>query len=191
MSRRLSIVGIVIITVVSITGVLLYSMMETRKFDVLTEKPELEPVIRVMMKIPVRYTCDGEDVSPPILWDVETLPKGTKSLALVMFDPDAPHRTFIHWIMYNINPELGSLSENIPKQPIVEGMGMQGINDFGEIGYGGPCPPPGLPHRYFIRILALDQELDLPPGLNIEEFEKVIRGHIIGYGDIIVVYKRG
>lgn len=189
--RQVILVGALTI-IAFIVGLILFhhNVLGVTKLDILAEKPESEPIIRVMMKIPVKYTCDGEDISPPILWDVETLPDETKSLALVMFDPDAPHGTFIHWIMYNINPEVGGLPEDIPKQPIVEGLGLQGVNDFGMMGYGGPCPPPGPPHRYFIRILALNQELDVRPGLNIEEFKKAIENRVVGYGDIIGVYTR-
>lgn len=182
---------VTLIAITLIVGVPLTSFTDLRGFDILAERPEISPTIRVMIWIPEKYTCDGEDVSPPVLWDIKTLPNGTKSLALVMFDPDAPHRTFTHWIVYNVNPMLGGLPENIPKQPVIEGIGVQGVNDFGQIGYGGPCPPPGPPHRYFIRILALDQMLELRPGLSIEEFRVIVRDHIIGYGDIVGIYGRG
>ncbi|WFO76394.1 YbhB/YbcL family Raf kinase inhibitor-like protein [Desulfurococcaceae archaeon MEX13E-LK6-19] len=139
-------------------------------------------------KIPVKYTCDGEDISPPLL--IKGVPPSAKSLVLIMYDPDAPGGTFYHWIMYNIEPKNMSLPENIPPEPETP-YGLQGINDFNKIGYSGPCPPPGLgTHRYYILVLALDTKLDLEPGASKEEVINALKNHVIAYGYYMGVYGR-
>lgn len=140
-------------------------------------------------RIPRRYTCDGEDVSPPLEW--EGAPTGTKAYALIMYDPDAPLGTFIHWVLYNIPASVNRLEENVPKVEVVEGVGVQGVNDFGGIGYGGPCPPPGHgDHRYYFALHALDSQLDLPPRLKASEVLKHIEPHVIGYAILMGKYSR-
>ena len=111
--------------------------------------------------IPSKYTCDGEDISLPLSWN--GVPAETQSLALVSDDPDAPVGTWVHWVIYNIPAKAPALPQGTPKEPRIADGTLQGINDFGRVGYGGPCPPPGLPHRYFFRIYALDAQLALPP----------------------------
>ncbi|MGA1869411.1 MAG: YbhB/YbcL family Raf kinase inhibitor-like protein [bacterium] len=137
--------------------------------------------------IPSRYTCDGANVSPPLAWEV--VPEGVKSFALISDDPDAPVGTWFHWVYYNIPPEIKSLPENVAaeKKPAVGGM--QGINDFRKIGYGGPCPPGGT-HRYFFKIYALDTMLNLSPGATKKELVKAMEGHILGHAELIGTYKR-
>jgi Raf kinase inhibitor-like YbhB/YbcL family protein len=140
--------------------------------------------------IPKKFTCDGEDVNPPIY--IGNLSEKAKSLVIIVDDPDAPIGTFTHWIAWNI-PPVGEIPEAIPKRekvsepiPIV-----QGRNDFGKIGYGGPCPPRGHGvHHYHFKVYALDTELDLKPGATRKELEKAMEGHIIQWGEIMGLYER-
>ena len=140
--------------------------------------------------IPSRYTCDGEDVSPALTWS--GVPEGTKSIALIMDDPDAPGRTFVHWVLYNIPANTRKLPEAVPKAQTLNDGSRHGRNDFmkDRIGYRGPCPPPGKPHRYYFRIYALDTELDLPPGASRAEVEKAMKGHVLGSGELMGKYGR-
>ncbi|MCJ7778555.1 MAG: YbhB/YbcL family Raf kinase inhibitor-like protein, partial [Sedimentisphaerales bacterium] len=107
--------------------------------------------------IPAKYTCDGSDISPPLQW--EAVPEGTKSIALISDDPDAPMGTWVHWVLFNLPAESKGLEENIPQDKTLPNGARQGLTDFGRIGYGGPCPPSGT-HRYFFKIYALDTKLD-------------------------------
>ncbi len=139
--------------------------------------------------IPRKYTCEGDDVSPQISWS--GFPEKTKSFVLLMDDPDAPGRTFIHWVVYDIPLSVSSLRENFPKIRESEGV-KQGVNDFGKIGYGGPCPPKGHGyHRYYIKVYALDVEtLGLPPGATKGQVENRMKGHVIAQGYIMGMYIR-
>lgn len=138
--------------------------------------------------IPVKYTCDGPDVSSPLQWT--TPPKGTQSLALICDDPDAPAGTWVHWVLYDLSPETTSLAEGVPKDKTVLGGARQGMNDFRRIGYGGPCPPPGAPHRYFFKLYALDTRLNLEPGLTKQQLLNAMKGHILAQGELMGKYKR-
>jgi len=132
--------------------------------------------------IPSKYTCDGEDVNPPL--EIKDIPKGTQSLVLIVDDPDAPTGTFLHWLVFNINPDVSLIEENsLPSGAI------QGKNDFGKESYGGPCPPFGE-HRYFFKIYALDKKLDLPSGSRLKEVEGAIKGHILDQAQLIGLYQR-
>ncbi|WP_456479831.1 YbhB/YbcL family Raf kinase inhibitor-like protein [Nautilia sp.] len=137
--------------------------------------------------IPKKYTCEGADVSIPLI--IKNIPKNTKSLALIMQDPDAPFGVFTHWILYNIPLNTSEIPENLPKTPLTK-FGFQGINSFGKIGYGGPCPPPGKPHHYIITAIALNKNIDLKPGLTIQKFLDKIRIYVRGYAQYIGLYKR-
>ncbi len=139
-------------------------------------------------RIPVKYTCDGEDISPPLSWEGQ--PEGVVSYVLIVEDPDAPMGTFTHWVLYNIPKRLSSLPEGIPKQKETE-FGLQGINDFRRVGYGGPCPPPGKPHRYFFKLYALDSTLDLPPGARKRDVIKAMEGHVLAQAQLMGLYSRG
>jgi len=131
--------------------------------------------------IPSKFTCDGPDASPPLR--ISDVPSGAKSLVLIVDDPDAPGGLFTHWIVWNIPPQTGSIAEgSSPK-------GVQGTNDFGKSGYGGPCPPAGT-HRYYFRIFALDRELDLPFGARRAQIDDAIKGHVIAQGDLMGRYSR-
>ena len=138
--------------------------------------------------IPRKYTCDAEDASPPLAWS--GVPAGAKSLALIVDDPDAPVGTWVHWVFYNLPPTLTELKEAIAKTPTVEGLGVQGNNDFRKTGYGGPCPPRGKPHRYFFKLYALDTSLSLQPSASKADLEKAMRGHILAQGQFIGTYSR-
>jgi hypothetical protein len=138
--------------------------------------------------IPKKYTCDSEDISPPLAWN--GVPAGTKSLALIADDPDAPMGTWVHWVLFDIPASLSSLPEAVAKTPTVQGIGTQGKNDFGKTGYGGPCPPRGKPHRYFFKLYALDTALNLKAGASKAEVENAMRGHILGQGQLMGTYSR-
>ncbi len=137
--------------------------------------------------IPTKFTCDGEDISPKLSWS--KVPEKTRSIAIICDDPDAPMGTWVHWVVYNIPPEKNSLKENFPKvRKTKEGI-LQGLNDFRRIGYNGPCPPPGKAHRYFFKIYALDTTIE-GEALTKSELLKKMEGHILGYGELIGLYKR-
>lgn len=138
--------------------------------------------------IPDKYTCKGGNVSPPLEWN--EVPGETESLALVMEDPDAPSGTWDHWVIYNIPANVNELEEGIPKEEELHNGIKQGLNDFGKIGYGGPCPPPGKAHRYIFKLYALNEKMDIPAGLNKENLIKKIREHIIGESKLTGLYKR-
>ena len=139
--------------------------------------------------IPQKYTCDGQDISPQILW--EGAPKETKSFVLIMEDPDAPIGTFIHWVIYDIPSNATSLPENIAKKEQIENGAKQGRNDFGRIGYGGPCPPPGPAHRYFFILRALDvPTINLKPGATKSQVENSVKGHILAETKFFGKYSR-
>lgn len=137
--------------------------------------------------IPVKYTCDGEDVSPPLNW--EGVPREAVSLALICDDPDAPMGTWVHWVLFNIPPDVRELPENVPSQPTLDNGAVHGINDFRNYGYGGPCPPGGT-HRYFFKLYALDTKLDLKPGATKAQLLDALEGHILAQGELMGKYSR-
>ena len=137
--------------------------------------------------IPAKYTCDGENRSPALSWDAP--PAATRSLVLLVSDPDAPGKTFIHWVLYDLPPETRQLPEGIKADPILVQGGVQGKSDFGKYGYGGPCPPQGT-HRYVFTLYALDTVLDLPPGAKQADVLKAIEGHILAQAELIGRYGR-
>lgn len=137
--------------------------------------------------IPQLYTCNGINTSIPLSWS--NVPSGTKSVIIVMEDLNAPGGPFLHWIIYNIPPNVTGLPQGLPAIPYIPGIGYQGINDFGKIGYGGPCPPPGPAHEYVIIIIALDKELLIGPGAPGHEVVNSINASdILGYGILIGYY---
>jgi Raf kinase inhibitor-like YbhB/YbcL family protein len=138
--------------------------------------------------IPPRHTCDGADISPPLSWFEP--PTGTQSLALTCDDPDAPGGTWDHWVLFNIPASVRSLSEGIPPDEVVAGVGMQGSNSWKRIGYGGPCPPKGSTHHYDFKLYALDRVLDLDPGASKRDLEKAMSGHILATGQLTGQYGR-
>jgi len=138
--------------------------------------------------IPRKHTCDGSDVSPPLAWD--NVPGGTKSFALICDDPDAPMGTWVHWVLFNLPADTRSLAEAVPPDKELPNGARQGTNDFRKIGYGGPCPPPGKPHRYFFKLYALDTVLDLPAGSTKAQVVKAMEGHVLAEGQLMGKYGR-
>lgn len=138
--------------------------------------------------IPSQYTCDGDDLSPPLAWT--GAPNETKSFALIADDPDAPMGTWVHWVLYDLPAAANRLDEDISKAEILPDGVKQGLTDFGTTGYGGPCPPPGKPHRYFFKLYALDELLNLPPRLTKNQLLKSIKEHILSEAELIGVYSR-
>jgi hypothetical protein len=160
-------------------------------------QPAKEPAMNIQISstafaegqpIPDKYTCAGQDVSPPLTWS--SAPASTKSFALIADDPDAPVGTWVHWVIYNLPPTATSLAENTPSSPELPDGSKQGVNDFGNVGYGGPCPPPGRPHRYFFKIYALDAVLNLKSGATKKELLKAMSGHVLGEGQLMGTYQR-
>ena len=137
--------------------------------------------------IPAKYTCDGQDISPPLAW--QGIPDGCKSIALVNDDPDAPMGTWVHWVMYNIPPETSQLPEDVPPDKVLPNGARQGMTDFRRVGYGGPCPPSGT-HRYFFKIYALDIQPDLDAGATKKQLLAAMQGHILAEGQLVGKYKR-
>ncbi len=138
--------------------------------------------------IPKRYTADGMDVSPPLQWT--GVPDGCKSLAVIADDPDAPVGTWVHWVLYNLPPSAQEVPAGVAQESSLVGGIKQGKNDFGRIGYGGPSPPPGKPHRYFFKLYALDTLLDLAPGATKNQLLQAMEGHILAQAQLMGTYKR-
>ena len=139
-------------------------------------------------EIPSYHTSDGENVSPELSWG--DAPAATKSFVLVVHDPDAPiPGGFTHWVLYNIPAEAGHIEENAPKEERVAGLGVQGKNDAGKLGYIGPAPPSGT-HRYFFRLFALDKMLELAPGATHKQVSAAIKGHILAQSELMGTYEK-
>jgi Raf kinase inhibitor-like YbhB/YbcL family protein len=138
--------------------------------------------------IPVKYTCEGQDISPPIKWAQP--PIGTRSFALIVDDPDAPVGVFTHWVVFNLPADSRELPEAVPTQPELAGGALQGKNDFGRTGYGGPCPPSGRPHRYQFTLYALEQPLDLKPGASKQQVLETMQGRVLAQGRLTGTYQR-
>ena len=130
--------------------------------------------------IPDNYTCQGQDISPPLAWGEP--PAGTQSLALIMDDPDAPGDVFTHWVIFNIPSSSRELAEAVPAQAQLPSGTLQGKNDFGRIGYDGPCPPPLSRHQYVFTLYALDQPIELGGGASKSELLEAMQGHILAEG---------
>lgn len=137
--------------------------------------------------IPAKYTCDGDNVSPPLQW--EGVPEGAKSVALICDDPDAPMGDWVHWVMFNIPADVNRLEENIVADEVLSNGAVQGTTDFGSVGYGGPCPPSGT-HRYYFKIYALDTMLDLTSRAGKAKLLDAMEGHILDQGQLMGKYKR-
>jgi len=132
--------------------------------------------------IPSKYTCDGKNISPPLM--IENCSPEAKSIAIIVDDPDAPMGTWVHWVLWNISPNVKEIKEDT-----VPAAAVEGVNNFKRHSYGGPCPPSG-PHRYFFKVYALDTKLNINPDSNKTDLEKAMKGHIIAEGQIIGLYKR-
>lgn len=139
-------------------------------------------------QIPVRYTGDGQDTSPPLEWSKP--PPGTQTFALIVDDPDAPRGVFTHWVLFNLPADTRQLPEGIPTQDRLENGARQGKNDFGKTGYGGPYPPPGTAHRYRFTLYALDKPLDLLAGASQKQVLDAMKGVILAQGQLTATYRR-
>lgn len=138
--------------------------------------------------IPKQYTCDGADVSPALSWT--GAPAGTQSFAMIVDDPDAPVGNWTHWVIWDIPAQTTGLSEGVPKDETLADGSRQGKNDFKRIGYGGPCPPPGKPHRYFFKMYALGAKLQLDAGASKSELERAMSGHVLAETKLMGKYGR-
>jgi Raf kinase inhibitor-like YbhB/YbcL family protein len=138
--------------------------------------------------IPRQFTCDGSNISPALTWNGP--PDRTQSFALVMEDPDAPGRRWVHWVIYDLPAEERELREAIPPEGSLPSGARQGLNDFRRLGYGGPCPPPGPPHRYFFKLFALDRKLELDAGATRSHLDRSMRGHVLAQADVMGRYRR-
>ena len=139
-------------------------------------------------QIPAKFTCNGAGISPQLSWSEP--PAGTASFALIVTDPDAPGRTFVHWVIYDLPAETRELLEGMPGLGQLTNGSRQGHNDFGEIGYGGPCPPGNSAHHYHFALYALDAKLNLPTGAARAQVEAAMQGHILARGKLIGLYQR-
>lgn len=137
--------------------------------------------------IPIRYSCNDVNVSPPL--DFKEIPDATKSITLIMEDPDAPGGLFTHWIIFNLPAETRNLPEFVMGRELMDDGSKHGLNSFGLVGYNGPCPPGGT-HRYFFKIYALDMKLDLPPLIRRDEILEAMEGHILDHGELTGVFTR-
>ena len=137
--------------------------------------------------IPARFSCDGEDVSPPLAWS--GVPDTARSLALICDDPDAPVGTGDHWVLFNIPADAADLPEAVPADPTLASGAVNGKNSWGRLGYGGPCPPGGT-HRYFFYLYALDTRLSLEPGATKAQVRQAMEGHILAEGQLMGRYQR-
>jgi Raf kinase inhibitor-like YbhB/YbcL family protein len=138
--------------------------------------------------IPAKYACDGQDVSPPLKWS--SAPANTKSFALIADDPDAPGGAWVHWVLYDLPATATELAENTPKSAQLSNGAKQGLNSWPHLGYGKPCPPRGKPHRYFFKLYALDQMLNLKPGATKKDVEAAMKGHVLAEGQLMGTYQR-
>jgi len=142
--------------------------------------------------IPKLHTYDGDDVSPGLAWD--GAPAGAKSFALIMDDPDAPVGTWVHWVLYDLPASLRGLPQGVPKLERLKGGGTHGaswgVDSFSRAGYGGPCPPPGKPHRYFFKLYALDKVLGLPPRAPKAKLLEAMKGRVLAEAELVGLYGR-
>jgi hypothetical protein len=138
--------------------------------------------------IPRKYTCQGVDLSPALAWT--DAPAGAQSFALIVDDPDAPAGTWVHWVAYDLPATARSLPEGVPKTAELPGGGRQGVNDFGNLGYGGPCPPAGNAHRYFFKLYALKAKLNLAPGATKKDLVQAMQSQVLGEVQLVGKYKR-
>ena len=188
--RKLLPALIMIITLIAIGGIALYLTSIQKPVETQVAAFKLtSSAFKNNEQIPRKYTCEGQDISPPLKW--EGYPAGTKSFALIVEDLDAPGGVFTHWIMYNIPAGVSELKEGVKPVEELSSGAMQGVNDFKKIGYRGPCPPPGKTHRYVFKLYALNSPLDLKPGASKEEVLKAMSRHILAEASLTGVYSRG
>ena len=138
--------------------------------------------------IPRKYTCDGDNISPPLSW--RFVPDEANALVLICDDPDAPEGPFVHWVLYDLPMDIRRLEEDVPRKDRLASGGVQGCNGSGKIGYSGPCPPRGSAHHYYFRLYALDQALNLPPGATRQQVLNRIEGHVLDNARLLGLYGR-
>lgn len=146
------------------------------------------PAFKPEQMIPEKFTCKGPDLSPALAWT--GTPAGTKSFALIVDDPDAPAGTWVHWVVWNIPVSVTEFMEGMPKDPELKDGTRQGLNDFRKVGYNGPCPPPGAPHRYYFRLYALNATLDLKAGASRAQLDRALAGKVIDHAELMGKFKR-
>jgi len=179
---------IIILFLILIVGIIVLFVKNSQKQNAAleTKTPKImkitSPVFQNNSYLLAKYTCDGENINPPL--QIEEMPTGTQSLILIVDDPDAPGGTFLHWLVWNINPDTSVIEEN--SLPL---GAKQGRNDFGKNNYSGPCPPSGI-HRYFFKIYALDKKLDLPEGANLNQIHQAIQDHLLDEAQLVGLYQR-
>lgn len=139
-------------------------------------------------EIPKKFTCEGPDLSPALEWS--GAPQGTAGFALIADDPDAPAGTWVHWVIWNLPANANSLPEGIPRSEQLNTGARQGKNDFRKVGYNGPCPPAGKPHRYFFRLYALDRNVELSAGSSRSDLDAAIKGHILAQTEYMGTFRR-
>lgn len=145
------------------------------------------PAFRTGEQVPVRYSCKGKNISPPLA--IAQVPKSARSLALIVADPDAPSGMFIHWVVYNLPPTTTNLATDVPKRAVIAGGGEQGLNGRGHYGYFGMCPPPGPPHHYHFELYALDRKLELKAP-DAARLEAAMKGHILAHTELVALFGR-
>jgi Raf kinase inhibitor-like YbhB/YbcL family protein len=138
--------------------------------------------------IPAKYTCEGGNVSPPLVWS--TVPAGTRTVALICDDPDAPGGSWVHWVLFDLPASVSSLAEKVEATGNLPNDVRQGANDFGKLGYGGPCPPPGKAHHYFFKVYALDIKVPLRPGVKKADLLQAMEHHILAEGVLMAKFQR-
>ena len=170
------------LSLLAVLAVLVLVQLTEREGATMTEMRMTSPAFVHTKAIPSSYTCDGEDLSPPL--SLEGVPKEAKSLALVMDDPDAPAGDWVHWVLWNIDPGTTRI-----EQGSVPPGARQGLNSWKRAGYGGPCPPSGT-HRYFFRLFALKEHLDLPSSATRKDLDRAMQGKIVARCELLGLYGR-
>lgn len=184
----------IILLVALVIGVGFFYSVSTRNNRARVSSPKTEakkvmkhlvlksPAFSEKGNIPAKYTCDGEDINPA--FEIENVPDDATSLVFVVEDPDAPGKTWIHWVVFNISPHINSIQEDS-----IPGNGVEGMTDFGKAGYGGPCPPSGT-HRYYFKLYALDSSLRLTEDVTLDELTSAMDGHVLDSAELVGLYSR-
>ena len=163
-------------------------MPATREGDNTSRLEVTSSALETGTPIPRRFTCDGENVSPPLSWS--NVPVETKSFAMIAEDPDAPKGTFVHWVLYNLPADSTALKPGVPTDERLDSGASQGVNGAGRIGFTGPCPPRGPAHRYFFRVYALDIRLNLDVTPAAADLRAAMKGHVLAEGGLMGTYQR-
>lgn len=172
-----------------ISAILMLSTQRSYGRGIATKRMDLiSPAFANGQSIPRQYTADGHNISPPLEWS--NVPVGTKELALICDDPDAPPGTWVHWVIWGLSPKTSALAEGLSNYPIPNNGAGQGTNSFGKIGWDGPSPPPGRAHRYCFKLFALNCNLKLPVGSTSNQFGQATQGHVLGMGQLVGTYGR-